>query len=180
MNDSELARKLKKKEEKAFETVIRQYTPLVATIVRNVSKGLLSKEDIEETVTDVFVTLWKNTDSIIEDKLKGYLCRIARTRTLNRLSAVRNHEVLNIDDYDLEDDFSLSAEVEKNAAAAQLREIISEIEMPDREIIIRYYYYAQNTTKISEVMGLNLHTVKSKLQRTRSKIKSKLLERGYV
>ena len=178
LNDMKLARKLKCKDQKAFEEIIEKYTPLVSAIIYNVSKNSLSKEDMEETVTDVFVTLWKNADNIIDDKLKGYICRIARA--LNKISSVNSHQLLNIDDYDPEDDFSISAEVEKNELASELREIISQIDMPDREIIIRYYYYSQNTSKIAEVMNINQQTVKTKLWRTRDKIKSKLIERGYI
>lgn len=180
MNDSKLAVRLKNKDQKAFEQVIEKYTPLVSTVIYSVSRGSLSKEDIEETVTDVFVTLWKNADHIIDDKLKGYICRIAKTRALNKISSVSAHQLLNIDDYDPEDDFSVSAEVESKQLADELREIISEMEMPDREIIVRYYYYSQNTAKIAEVLQLNINTVKSKLRRARDKIKSKLIERGYA
>lgn len=180
MNDSKLAVRLKNKDQKAFEQVIEKYTPLVSTVIYNVSRGSLSKEDIEETVTDVFLTLWKNADHIIDDKLKGYICRIAKTRALNKISSVSAHQLLNIDDYDPEDDFSVSAEVESKQLADELREIISEMEMPDREIIVRYYYYSQNTAKIAEVLQLNINTVKSKLRRARDKIKSKLIERGYA
>ena len=34
-----------------------QYSRLVAMVINNISKGSLTKEDIEETVADVFVTL---------------------------------------------------------------------------------------------------------------------------
>ena len=180
MDDLKLVRKLKPKDQNAFEEVIEKFTPLVSNIIYNVSKGTLPKEDIEETVTDVFVTLWKNTDNIIEDKFKGYICCIAKTRALNKLMSVNAHQLLNIDDYDPEDDFSISAEIEKKELSNQLREIISEIDMPDKEIIIRYYYYSQNTSKISEVMNINKQTVKTKLRRAREKIKTRLIERGYV
>lgn len=179
LNDNKLVARIKNKDQKAFEQVIEKYTPVVSAVIYNISKGSLSKEDIEETVTDVFVTLWKNADNIIDDKLKGYICRIAKTRALNKISSVSVHQILNIDDYDLEDDFSISAEVENKQLANELREIISEIEMPDKEIIVRYYYYSQNTSKIAQVMNLNTNTVKSKLRRAREKIKSKLIERGY-
>ena len=179
MNDNKLIPRLQNKDQKALEQIIEKYTPFVSAVISNVSKGSLSKEDIEETVTDVFVTLWKNADNIIEDRLKGYICRIAKTRALNKISSVSAHQLLNIDDYDPEDDFSISAEVENKQLAAELREIISEIQMPEREIIVRYYYL-QNTSKIAQVMNLNINTVKSKLRRARDKIKTKLIERGYA
>lgn len=49
--------KLKKHDEKALQAVIEQYSRLVATVINNISKGSLTKEDIEETVADVFITL---------------------------------------------------------------------------------------------------------------------------
>lgn len=54
--------KLKKHDEKALQAVIEQYSRLVAMVINNISKGSLTKEDIEETVADVFVTLWNNAD----------------------------------------------------------------------------------------------------------------------
>ena len=56
--------KLKKHDEKALQAVIEQYSRLVATVINNISKGSLTKEDIEETVADVFVTLWNNADKV--------------------------------------------------------------------------------------------------------------------
>ncbi len=180
MDNHQITSGLKKKDQKAFEAVIDKYTPLVAGIIRNVSKGSLAREDIEETVADVFVALWNNTDNIIEDKLKGYICCIAKTKTLNKIESVKKHIVLNIDDYDPEDDFSISSELEKRELAKQLRDIISELNVTDKEIIIRYYYYSQNIVQIAGVMNMNSDTVKSKLRRTREKIKIKLIERGIT
>ena len=90
--------KLKKHDEKALEAVIEQYSRLVATVINNISRGSLTKEDIEETVADVFVTLWNNADKVQEGRLKGYICCIAKTRTLNKIAVNRKGTVLNIDD----------------------------------------------------------------------------------
>ena len=63
--------KLKKHDEKALQAVIEQYSRLAATVINNISKGSLTKEDIEETVADVFVTLWNNAEKVQDGKLKG-------------------------------------------------------------------------------------------------------------
>ena len=52
--------------------------------------------------------------------------------------------------------------------------------MPDREILIRYYYYEQTVSQIARETDINIETVKSKLRRTREKIKAKLIERSYA
>lgn len=75
-----LTQRLKRHDEAAFEEVMNKYLPLVSNIVYNIGRDRLSKEDMEETISDIFVILWNNTDKIIEGKLQGYLCRIARTK----------------------------------------------------------------------------------------------------
>ncbi len=175
-----LVHKLRKHDEKAFEEIIDQYTHLVVAIINNVSKGGLSKEDIEETVADVFVTLWDNADKVQDGKLKGYIACIARTRALNKMTYCFSKTVFNIDDYDPEDNFSVENITEEKDINHELKEIIKEIKQPDKEILIRYYYYSQTVSAISKEMNIKLETVKSKLKRTREKIKTNLIERGYT
>ena len=180
MNDPELAVRLKKGDQKALETIIMKYTALVSTIIYNVYKENMTREDIEEVTSDVFITLWNNRDKILPEKLKGYICCIAKTRALNKLESVmRKSNVISIDDYDFEDDFSIEDHTESKDVNSELRVIVNDIGEPDREILIRYYFYYQKTSNIAEIMKLNLETVKSKLKRTREKIKKILTERGF-
>ena len=175
-----LVQRLKKHDEKALEEAMDKYTRYAAAVVYNVSKGSLGKEDIEEVVADAFVTLWNNAEKVREGKLKAYIGCIAKTRALNKIKSTRNNAVLNIDDYDPEDDFSIEDETETKDVHRELREIITEIDMPDKEILIRHYYYNQTVSQIASEMGLNPETAKSKLRRTREKIKTKLIERSYT
>ncbi|MEE0060539.1 MAG: sigma-70 family RNA polymerase sigma factor [Acutalibacteraceae bacterium] len=175
-----LVHKLRKHDEKAFEEIIDEYTHLVVAIINNVSKGGLIKEDIEETVADVFVTLWNNADKVQDGKLKGYISCIARTRALNKMTACISKILFNIDDYDPEDNFSIEAVTEEKDISHELKEIIKNLKQPDKEILIRYYYYNQTVSEISKATEINVEIVKSKLKRTRDKIKSSLLERGYT
>lgn len=92
-----LVEKLKKHDEKALSKIIEQQSGFVASVIYNTSKGSLTKEDIEEVIADVFVTLWNNAEKVQEGKLKGYLCSIAKTRALNKIKSLKNKAVLNID-----------------------------------------------------------------------------------
>ena len=173
-----LIKKLKKHDHAAFEEMVHKYLPLVSTVVYNIGESKLTKEDMEEVISDVLVTLWKNTDKIIEGKLKGYLCSIARTKTLDKLYYIKEPP-LDIDNLQLEDDFYVEGIAEANETAEVLQQLISEIPEPDREILIRYYYYRQTAATIAERLKIKLPTVKAKLQRTREKLRKKLTERGY-
>ena len=184
MDEEKLAEKLRKRNEKALEEIIRSYTPLVATIIYNVSGGTMKKEDIEEVTSDVFITLWNNAEKVVPGKLKGYLCCIAKTRALNKLAALKNTKVISLEDCreneEIEDNFSITADAEQKDINTRLKTIINDLQEPDKTILIRYYFYYQSTTKIAELMSIKVETVKTKLKRTREKIKSSLLEGGYA
>ena len=49
---------------------------------------------------------------------------------------------------------------------------------PDSEIVLRHYYYYQSSSKISDIMGINVETVKTKIRRAKVKLKKLLEERG--
>ena len=101
-----LTQRLKRHDEAAFEEVMNKYLPLVSNIVYNIGRDRLSKEDMEETISDIFVILWNNTDKIIEGKLQGYLCRIARTKALDRLSKHKKPQTLDIEELEIQSDLS--------------------------------------------------------------------------
>ena len=60
-----------------------------------------------------------------------------------------------------------------------LKDALSQFGQPDKEIIIRYYYYYQTAPKIADIMSMKLEAVKSRIKRGRAKLKAFLTERGY-
>ena len=179
MNDiKKLALRLKNHDENALKQIIIKYTPLVTAIICNIFNGSLSKEDIEETVSDTFVALWKNADNFEPEKLSGYLCTIAKSKAFDRLS--KKHIAFDdIDEVDIQDDFSLYETVETKEIARELKKAISTVNEPDREILIRHYFYYQKIEDIAKFMNIPQATVKVKLHRTRKKLKKYLTERGF-
>ena len=175
-----LTQRLKRHDEDAFEEVMNKYLPLVSNIVYNIGRDRLSKEDMEETISDIFVILWNNTDKIIEGKLQGYLCRIARTKALDRLSKHKKPQTLDIEELEIQSDFSMEVTAEIDDVTELLHELIDELHEPDREIMLRYYYYQQTAPIIAKILRMNKETVNSKLRRNKEKLRLKLKERGYA
>lgn len=173
-----LALRLKKHDERAFDRIMLKYTPLVSSIIHNISDGKLSKEDIEEATADTFVSLWKNVGSFDPDKLTGYLCAIAKSKALDYLKKRRIVPV-DIDEVDIEDDHSLEEGAETKELVNELKKAVDKLGEPEREILIRYYFYYQKIEDISAYMKINPATVKVKLHRTRKKLKAILTERGF-
>lgn len=181
MDDTiKLAKQLKNHNSDALAKIIQKFTPLVAAVVSNISKGSLTTQDIEEVTMDTFVTLWKNADKVREDSLKAYICCIAKTKTYDKLDTLKKAIIIDIDDTELDDGFSIADNAEQKDINNALNEIIDNIGEPEREMILRHYFYYQKLSKIAEVMNINPETVKVKLFRARAKIKKLLTERGYA
>lgn len=174
-----LALRLKKHDERALDRIILKYTPLVSTIIHNITDGALSKEDIEEATSDTFVSLWKNADRFDPDKLSGYLCAIAKFKAFDLLDK-RKIIPIDIDEIDVEDELSIDESAELEETIQELRKAIDLINEPDREILIRHYFYYQKIEYISECMNIRSATIKVKLHRTRKKLKKILTERGFT
>ncbi len=181
MDEEKLAERLMKGDQKALEEVTRKYTPLVSTIISNISAGCFSVEDIEETTSDTFITLWYNKEKIQPDKLKGFICCIAKNKAKNKVKSNQRHQdVISIEGMEFEDSLNVSQNIEDKFISEALRNALDEIGEPDREIIIRHYYYYQSSTVISEKMQMNSETVKSRIKRAKDKLKKILTERGWA
>ncbi len=179
MNDEEIIKKLRAHDEQALSDIIKQYSPLIVTIISNISNGLLSGQDIEECCSDVFYTLWINAGKVQSGHLKGYLCAIAKSKTKDMLRGIRLADHDDICDIPLADEFSLFDYLENRQLQTDLADAFAQFDSQDRDILIRHYYYYQSSAEIAKQTGLTKEAVKSRIRRAKPKLKEFLQERGY-
>ena len=179
MNDKKQVRLLKRGDEKALEEIILTYTNYVATVIINQLKGLYDTETVEELTSDVFFSLWKNRHTIASDNLKSWLGSTARNKAKNyiRSKHIVFEELLEDTIICSEDNVFDTLETKEQAEIVKMA--IQKLEENEQDIIIRYYYYNQSTKQISDETGINLETVKSKLRRSRKKLKDIFDKGGY-
>ncbi|MCH5210081.1 MAG: sigma-70 family RNA polymerase sigma factor [Oscillospiraceae bacterium] len=176
-DEKKLLGKLKKRRYGALEKVIELYTPYVTVIVYNVIGAMMQQEDVEEVVSDVFLSLWRNAGTLDSEKgsVRTYLAAIARNTAKNKLRSLCPGEEINENIISLHGD--VYEDIEKKEERSFMLEIIKSLGEPDSEIFLRYYYYEEKISKIAEVTGLPVSTVKTKLSRGRKKIKEILIEK---
>lgn len=175
--DEKLMRDVKRKRYGALEKVIDIYTPYVGTVIYNVIGSVMTKQDMEEVISDAFVALWRSADKFDSKKgsLRTYLGTIARNLAKNKLASQNMHSELteNVTDphnepYD---------KIERHEERETLIKAINELGEPDSEIFMRYYYYDEKISYISKIIDLPVNTVKTKLARGRVKLKG-ILQRS--
>lgn len=90
MEEPFLIEQLKQGQPAALERIIERYAAYVSAIVRNVIGDYMKAEDVEETVSDVFVLLWNHAARLRDgSSLKPYLAAIARNQALRRWRSSR-------------------------------------------------------------------------------------------
>ena len=181
MDERKLLRRLSRGDDEALDAIIDRYSAYIYAIVSNVLHGQLGQEDMEEAVSDVFFSLWNHRKEVQPISLRAYLAAIARNTAKNKLRSLKltvplEDEVLSV----RVPENSMDASMLKKELCAQVRGAVEELEEPDREIFLRYYYCYQKVSEIAERMNMNEPAVRTRLHRGRKKLQARLAERGYL
>lgn len=185
MFDKGLVELLNKNPNKAMSNIIDQYSSLVYSIVYNKLHNYCSLEDIEEAVSDVFVTIYKQRESIDLSKgsLGAYISRIARNKAIDifRKNYKPNEISIDSDDFviELEDVYSLENSVEMEYLGNKLVKAIKDLGEPDCTIVYRRYYLSQSSKEISKSMNIPYDNVRQRLSRALKKLEKALKGDSY-
>ena len=170
MNEAKALALLKEGDEEALSWFIDKYSNYVGTIVNNILQGSMTHEDVEEVTSDVFVTLWQSAEKLYPLNLKGYLSRVARSLSMQKLrdkaaELPLDEDILILDD---DSDFDRLAREDRDE---MVRKAVYAMPQPDKEIFLRFYYYCQSVSVIADQMKMNPSTVKTKLRRGRERLR---------
>lgn len=184
-------REMKKVEEKTIgkyiendelniEKVINEYSGYIYIIVKNLAKETISKEDIEEIISDVFVTFWNNREKLDKTKpIKSYLAGI--TKNLIKLKYRKIQFDFNIDDYEnrLITNLSIEENFEIREGNNIVEKTLENMKKEDKDIFIMYYYNSKKIKEISKTLNISESKVKTKLHRIRKRLRKELEKNGY-
>ena len=162
-----------------IESVMKDYTNYISTIIRN-NASILSTEDIEEIILDVFIALWKNQYKLDFNKsMSAYIRGI--TNNLIKYKIRQNpSNNSNIDEFENEiidlDNVELS--VIQNEREKVISKELDLLNLNDKEIFVEYYYSQKSIKEISVMFNMSESRIKSKLFRIRKKLKRVLKDKG--
>ena len=77
-------------------------------------------------------------------------------------------------------ELDLESELSRKRNREIVRQTVSELPEPDREIFIRRYFYCERVKAIALRLGLSPKAVENKLFRGKQKLKALLIEQGAV
>lgn len=180
MEDNRLVERLRRYSRSALEDAIRQYTPYVSvTVWRTLAcGGTAAREDVEEVVSDVFLSLWEHAEELQEGKdLRPWLAAVARNKAIDHLRRTPA-TVLPLSDSDAAPQPSPQEAAEQREWAERLWQSVEAMDEPDRTLFLRYYWYGDKLKDVARDLKLNLSTAKSRLLRGRKALRERLTKGG--
>lgn len=184
MTDLEIVALYWKRSEEAIACTMQKYGRYLLRLALNI---LHIHEEAEECVNETCLSAWNQLPPDKPEKLLPYLGRISRCLALNRydyLTAQKRSMDFTVQLSELEDILSApdtpQQQYERTELAAAISSFLRLQSDEDRNVFVRRYWYSDSIRDIAKQYGLRENTVKSRLLRTRQRLKTYLEKEGYV
>lgn len=176
MNDEKIISAIRHRDEAAVNEVIKKYSKLLWSVSGAVLSRIGSAQDVEECVADAFIYLWEHPDKYNPErgKLKTWLSIIARTQAVNRCREIAKRDTVPLEDTDFIDHIGIVDDILKEETRCTLIAAINALGEPDREILIRRYYYEQKPKEIALALDMSAKQVDNRLYQTKLKLREAL------
>lgn len=176
MTDEKLMKAIAARDEGAINRLMDKYSRPLWSVAAAVLRPMGSDEDLEECVADVFVFLWLNPEKFDPSRgpLKSYLSMVARSRALNRWRQLARQPVIPLEALPLAEELEIAPELPDAERADALRAAVDALSEPDREILVRRYYYDQKPREIAAALDLPVKQIENRLYRTKCLLRRQL------
>ncbi len=177
MNDIILLKLLKESPNEGIEELMKRYTGLIYSIVKNRISEVCVSTDIEDCVADVFSEFYLGIDNYdpARSDIKSYLCSIANNKATDIFRKYKNRLwQISIDDescIQLSDGETIENGIVNRETRKEIIESILAMEEPDRSILIRKYYFGETAKQIGEALGITEQNVNTRAHRAIKRIK---------
>ena len=176
LNDEKIITDIKNRSEVAINEIITKYSKLLWSVAEAVLSHIGSVQDVEECVADTFIYLWEHPEKFNHQrgKLKTWLSIVARTQAVNRYREITKRNTLPLEDTDFIDQLSVVDAVLEAETRKALLAAVNALGEPDREILIRRYYYNQKPKEIALALDMSVKQINNRLYQTKRRLREML------
>ena len=132
-----------------IENIVNDFSNYIYTVIRN-SNLKVSDEDIEELISDVVFTIWKNQDKLdINRKITPYIAGITNNLVKKKYRDTKVFD--NIEDYEnnLIEDSNIELQVIENERNKGIMKQLDKLKKEDKTIFILYYFNEKSVNDIA-------------------------------
>lgn len=184
-DESQIIQRLNARDEQALHEIREQYGKLCAALA---FRMLGSREDAEECVNDMLLSVWNSIPPNLPVSLEAYLVTLVRRAAIDRLRTEHRQkrggtqfaqaldelaEVLPANDH-------VENEVEQRELNRALQAFLETLTPETRHIFMQRYFMSLPVQEIASANGMTAGAVKMSLMRTRTKLREYLGKEGFL
>lgn len=184
MDDEKIINLYVLRDERAIKETQIKYGSYCNRIAGNV---LSNHEDIEECLSDTWMTAWNKIPPVIPKSLKAFLGKIIRDISLSRYRSnhaqkrYTNMEVM-LDELEecIPSDFSVEKSLEQKELSEMINDWLRSLSREERVYFVRRYYYGDSVKNLAGEEGYSENQMAQKLMKLRKMLKAYLARKGVI
>jgi RNA polymerase sigma-70 factor (family 1) len=177
-SESDLLRRLKQDDERAFDALFRHYSALV---YRFAFSYLKSRPAAEEIVQECFIKIWEKRANLRDDvPLKGYLFTTAHHAVLNELRRDQHHLRLHGQVAAAAGPASVANEAEYQEMEALYQAALDRLPPKQREVFVLSRQLGLSYPEIAARQGVSVKTVEAHIMQALKTMRSYFRLHGGV
>ncbi len=169
-------------DENFYALLVERYEDKLTRYILRISGG--SKEDVEDTLQDVFISAYKNLNDFDPDlKFSSWIYRIAHNKVISHFRKVTarpktttyegDSQLLNI----LASDLDIARDLERKYTGEEVRSILNDLDERYKEVLVLKFLEEKDYKEISDILEKPMGTVATLINRAKKQFKEKSLER---
>ena len=180
MHDDALIQKLSAGDQEAFMYMVTTYSKLLWVVAGGVLGSVGTPQDIEECISDVYVQVWKNPGAFNPSRgsFKTFLVIIARSKALDAYRRLSKSKIVELTEAIAASDDDLLGYIVEKEMLGELYSAIESLTEPNKEIIIRRFFFEEKPLRISEKTSMPVKEVENRLYQSKQKLRKILRETG--
>lgn len=182
MEDRYILQLLLDRAERALELLAKRFGKRLMAISMNI---LGIHQDAEEAVSDTYWEVWNTVPPQKPDSLAGYVYRLGRNISLDRVKYLTAEKRDSRYDRSLEElentipTAALEQQVEARELGRILNNFLSMLNENDRALFLRRYWFGDEVKVIARDLGLRPNAASVRLLRLRNRLRELLIQEGY-
>ncbi len=181
MSDEELVGETLKNPD-FYGFLVERYEEKLSRYILRISGG--SKEDVEDTLQDVFISAYKNLNSFDSDlKFSSWIYRISHNKVISHFRKITarpktvtyegDNQLLNI----LASNEDLAKELERKYTGEEVRSVLNEMDERYKEVLVLKFLEEKDYKEISDILEKPMGTVATLINRAKKQFKEKTVKK---
>lgn len=191
ISESNLPKQLQKKNIKALDFLVDNYSNLLYKVIFNVLGSYKDKGIIEECLNDVFLSIWDNANMFSgkPEKFVNWICVISKYKSIDyQRKLSKNSDLINIDNCNIPSDLTPEDIILANESRDEMLRYINEMNDIDKKIFLMRFYLKESINDIAFKLNISRNVVDTRLYRGKKLLKQKLesskkeenINEGYI